>query len=229
MDRALHAQGRDILFSFCQYGMGDVWKWGDATGGNCWRTTGDISDSWGSMAGIGFGQSGHAPFAGPGHWNDPDMLVVGRVGWGPSLHPTRLTPNEQYTHISLWCLLSAPLLIGCDMTQLDPFTYSLLSNDEVLAVDQDPLGKQAERVWQSPDDAEAWTRPMADGSTVVGLFNRGEVSAPVTVKWADLHLTGTGYTVRDLWRQRGVNAQPDGLTQPVGRHGCVLLKLRPSK
>ena len=229
MNRALRAQDRDVLFSFCQYGMGDVWRWGDAIGGNCWRTTGDINDSWGSMAAIGFSQSDHARYAGPGHWNDPDMLVVGKVGWGPSLHPTHLTPNEQYTHISLWCMLSAPLLIGCDMTQLDPFTYSLLSNDEVLAVDQDPLGKQAERVWQSADDTEAWVKPMADGSTVVGLFNRGEVATPVAIKWADLHLSGSNYAVRDLWRQKPVDAQPDGVTQTVGRHGCVLLKLTPGK
>ncbi len=126
--------------------MGDVWKWGAEVGGNCWRTTGDITDAWGSMSGIGFGQAGHEPYAGPGHWNDPDMLVVGKVGWGPSLHPTRLKPDEQVTHITLWSLLAAPLLIGCDMSQMDDFTLALLTNDEVLDVNQDPLGKQAGRV-----------------------------------------------------------------------------------
>ena len=226
MGRALAGQDRDVLYSFCQYGMGDVWKWGDSLGGNCWRTTGDINDSWASMAGIGFSQSDHAPYAGPGHWNDPDMLVVGRVGWGPGLHPTQLTPNEQYTHISLWSLLSAPLLIGCDMTQMDPFTFSLLSNDDVIAVNQDPLGKQATRVW-ADGDAEAWAKPLADGSTAVGLFNRGEVAAPVTVMWADLHLAG-GQHARDLWRQADVATDADGRSQPVGRHGCVLLKLTPA-
>ncbi|HEY6083520.1 MAG TPA: putative Ig domain-containing protein, partial [Chitinophagaceae bacterium] len=113
MRAALNKENRDIYFSFCQYGMGDVWKWGGETGGNSWRTTGDINDSWSSMSGIGFHQYVCAPYAKPGNWNDPDMLVVGKVGWGPSLHNTRLTPDEQYTHISLWCLLSAPLLIGC--------------------------------------------------------------------------------------------------------------------
>ena len=224
MRDALAKQDRDVLFSFCQYGMGDVWKWGDQFGGNCWRTTGDINDSWGSMAGIGFSQSGHAPYAGPGHWNDPDMLVVGKVGWGPKLHPTRLTPNEQYTHISLWSLLSAPLLIGCDMTQLDPFTFGLLSNDEVIAVNQDPLGKQAARVWQSPDMVEAWAKPLSDGSVAVGLFNRGEVPVDAAVRWSDLHLSG-GQQVRDLWRQKDLATQADGITQQLGRHGCVLLKL----
>ena len=98
------------------------------------------------MSGIGFNQDGHEKFAGPGHWNDPDMLVVGKVGWGPHLHPTKLTPNEQYTHITLWSLLSSPLLIGCDMTQLDDFTRGLLTNDEVIDVNQDPLGRPAGRV-----------------------------------------------------------------------------------
>ena len=114
-------QDRDILFSFCQYGMGNVWEWGEQAGGNCWRTTGDIRDNWQSMAANGFSLAGHEQFAGPGHWNDPDMLVVGKVGWGPSLHATHLTPNEQYTHITLWCLLCSPLLIGCDMTQTGRF------------------------------------------------------------------------------------------------------------
>ena len=148
MRAALDKVPRDIVFSFCQYGMGNVWEWGAKTGGNSWRTTGDITDTWPSLCRNGFSQNDLAPFAGPGHWNYPDMLIVGQVGWGPSLHPTRLTPNEQYTHISLWCLLSSPLLIGCDMTKLDAFTLGLLSNDEVLAVDQDSLGRQATRVSQ---------------------------------------------------------------------------------
>ena len=156
MRRALNRVDRDIVFSLCQYGMGDVWKWGAEVGGNCWRTTGDIGDSWGSMAGIGFSQNGHEKYAGPGHWNDPDMLVVGMVGWG-DLHPTGLTPNEQYTHISLWCLLAAPLLIGCDMAQLDDFTLGLLTNDEVLEVNQDPLGKQAAS-WFSTETSKSGPR-----------------------------------------------------------------------
>ena len=122
--------------------LGDVWEWGEEVGGNSWRTTGDITDTWGSMAGIGFSQNGHEKFVRPGPLERSDMLVVGMVGWG-RLHPTQLTPNEQYTHISLWCLLASPLLIGCDMAQLDDFTLGLLTNDEVLEVNQDPLGKQA--------------------------------------------------------------------------------------
>jgi alpha-galactosidase len=223
MRAALDKVPRDIVFSFCQYGMGDVWTWGAETGGNCWRTTGDITDTWRSMSGIGFGQNGHEKYAGPGHWNDPDMLVVGNVGWGPSLHPTRLTPNEQYTHISLWCLLSAPLLIGCDMTQMNDFTKSLLSNDEVLAVDQDSLGHQAARVAkQGP--LEVWAKDLENGSKAVGLFNRGDDEAQVTAKWSDLGIKGM-QTVRDLWRQKDLGLFEDEFKAAVPRHGVVLVNV----
>src|SRR6185437_3468969 len=146
-------------------------------------------DTWRSMSSNGFTQDKWAPYAGPGHWNDPDMLVVGQVGWGPRLHPTGLTPDEQYTHITLWCMLASPLLIGCDMTQLDDFTLSLLTNDEVLAVNQDPLGKQAARVAKN-GDLELWAKDMEDGSKAVGLFNRSKAETKVTANWSDLGLTG---------------------------------------
>ena len=224
MEAALRQQDRDILFSLCQYGMGNVWEWGADVGGNCWRTTGDIGDSWGSMSGIGFAQNGHEKWAGPGHWNDPDMLILGKVGWG-HLHPTRLTPNEQYTHISLWCLLDAPLLIGADMSQLDPFTLNLLANDEVLAVNQDALGKQASLKTRQ-DEAEVWAKDMADGSKAVGLFNRGESAQDVTVKWADVGLSGN-CLVRDLWRQKDVGKFDGSFTASVPRHGVYLLRISP--
>ncbi|MDB5327736.1 MAG: alpha-galactosidase, partial [Phycisphaerales bacterium] len=152
----LAKQDRDIVYSLCQYGMGSVWEWGGQVGGNCWRTTDDIGDSWGSVSAIGFNQHGLERFAKPGQWNDPDMLVLGKVGWGPKLHQTKLTPSEQYSHVSLWSLLAAPLLIGCDLTQLDAFTTGLLSNDEVIAINQDPLGKQGSRVAITDDDGEIW-------------------------------------------------------------------------
>ncbi|MGO8700868.1 MAG: NPCBM/NEW2 domain-containing protein [Limisphaerales bacterium] len=224
MEAALRKQGRDILFSLCQYGMGNVWEWGADVGGNCWRTTGDIGDSWGSMSGIGFAQNGHEKWAGPGHWNDPDMLILGKVGWG-HLHPTHLTPNEQYTHISLWCLLDAPLLIGADMSQLDPFTLNLLANDEVLAVNQDALGKQASLKTRK-DEAEVWAKDMADGSKAVGLFNRGESAQDVTVKWEDLGLSGH-CLVRDLWRQKDAGKFDGSFTANVPRHGVCLLRISP--
>jgi len=222
MDAALRKLDRDILFSLCQYGMGDVWQWGADVGGNCWRTTGDISDSWSSMAGIGFAQNGHEKYAGPGHWNDPDMLVVGKVGWG-NLHPTHLTPNEQYTHVTLWCLLSAPLLIGADMSQLDAFTFNLLSNDEVLEVSQDALGKQAARIVKN-GETEVWARKMADGSMGIGLFNRAEMPVEVTAKWEDLGLTGR-HRVRDLWRQKDAGEFETSFTASVPRHGVCLVRV----
>jgi alpha-galactosidase len=222
MRNALDQSSRDIVYSLCQYGMGDVWTWGDSVGGNCWRTTGDITDTWKSMSGIGFSQDGHEKFAGPGHWNDPDMLVVGDVGWGRP-HPTKLTPNEQVTHISLWALQSAPLLIGCDMSKIDPFTTALLGNDEVLAIDQDALGKPAGR--KSIDGKlEVWARPLSDGTMAVGLFNRDVDPAQVTARWSDLGLTGP-QPVRDLWQKKDLGTFNDAFKATVPRHGAVLVKI----
>ncbi len=226
MREALDKVHRDIVYSLCQYGMGDVWQWGAEVGGNCWRTSRDIRDTWSSMANNGFTQAGHEQYAGPGHWNDPDMLVVGMVGWNEKLHPTKLTPNEQYTHISLWCLLAAPLLIGCDMDQLDDFTLSLLTNDEVLEVNQDPLGKQARRVAQA-DNLEVWAKAMEDGSMAVGLFNRGEGESKVTANWSELGLSGK-QIVRDLWRQKDLGEFETQFAANVARHGVLLVRLRPS-
>jgi alpha-galactosidase len=223
MRDALNKVNRDIVFSLCQYGMGNVWEWGHKVGGNCWRTTGDIEDTWESMSGIGFNQTGHEKYAKPGNWNDPDMLVVGMVGWGPNLHPTRLLANEQYTHISLWCLLSAPLLIGCDMTQLDDFTLGLLTNDEVIEVNQDPLGKQAARISKS-GDFEIWAKELEDGSKAVGLFNRGDKKAEITADLKQLGFTGKS-TVRDLWRQKDLGKYKAQFKTMVASHGVVLVKI----
>ncbi len=226
MGQAIASQKRDIVFSLCQYGMGDVWNWGAEVKGSCWRTTGDITDNWGSMAGIGFSQDKAAPLAGVsesgGHWNDPDMLVVGQVGWGKA-HPTGLTPNEQYTHISLWSLLSAPLLIGCDMTKLDAFTLSLLTNDEVIDIDQDELGKSARQVVKHDFD-QVWVKPLADGAWAVGIFNTGFMPRSITVNFADIGLP-TNVAVRDVWRQKDLGPQDDKLTAEVPRHGCLLVKV----
>jgi alpha-galactosidase len=227
MRAALNKVNRDIVFSLCQYGMGDVWKWGGEVGGNSWRTTGDITDTWESMSEIGFSQTGHEAYAKPGNWNDPDMLVVGKVGWGPQLHPTKLSPNEQYTHISLWCLLASPLLIGCDMTQMDDFTLSLLTNEEVLDVNQDPLGKQAGRV-SKDRELEVWAKDMEDGGKAVGLFNRGPWKSEITARWSDLGISGRR-VVRDLWRQEDLGAFSEEFKVAVPRHGVVLLKIGGSK
>jgi alpha-galactosidase len=227
MKIALKQVNRDIVYSLCQYGRGEVWKWGAEAGGNCWRTTGDIRDSWESITKIGFNQAGLEQYAGPGHWNDPDMLVVGYVGWSKNLRPTYLSPNEQYTHISLWSLLSSPLLIGCDLTRLDDFTRNLLANGEVLAVNQDPLGRQAARLLQD-GDVQVWAKDLADGSKAVGIFNLGE--QPVTYKLAldKLGLNGK-CALRDLWRQKDLGKESRTFTTHVNRHGVTLVKIAPAR
>lgn len=222
METALDTTNRDILYSLCQYGMGDVWTWGAAVGGNSWRTTRDITDNWKSLQHIGFSQNGLGKWAGPGHWNDPDMLVVGSVGWGKP-HLNRLTPNEQLLHISLWCLLSAPLLTGCDPSNLDTFTLALLSNDEVLDIDQDSLGKPAARIGPA-GDAEVWARALWDGTMAVGLFNRGIDTATITIRWQDLKLKGP-QPVRNLWLHRDLGSFQDSFATPVPAHGAVLVKV----
>ncbi|MDD5140007.1 MAG: putative Ig domain-containing protein [Verrucomicrobiales bacterium] len=234
MGKYLREQDRDIVFSLCQYGMADVWKWGGSVGGNCWRTTGDIVDLWGktefdwqgSLSSIGFGQDKAAPYSKPGNWNDPDMLVVGEVGWG-KMHPSRLTPDEQYTHISLWCLLSAPLLIGCDMTKIDDFTLNLLSNDEVLAIDQDALGKSATCVLTN-GDVRVFKKQLEDGGHALGFFNLG--SATVNLDFNQLSPLGFSgkQHVRDLWRQKNladVDAANGVLPLTIPSHGVVFYKL----
>jgi alpha-galactosidase len=152
------------------------------------------------------------------------MLIVGMVGWGPALHPTRLSPSEQYTHITMWSLLSSPLLIGCDMTQLDDFTLNLLTNDEVLAVSQDALGHQAARVYTDDEDVEVWAKDLSDGTKAVGLINRGEIPNTVTAKWSDLGITGM-QPVRDLWRQKDLGESDGEFKVEVPRHGAVMIKV----
>ncbi len=225
MKTCLDRVERDIVYSLCQYGMGQVWQWGRDVGGNCWRTTNDITDTWESVSSIGFSQGPYSDHAGPGHWNDPDMLVLGQVGWGLSLRQTRLTPNEQYTHMSLWCLLCAPLLLGCDLTQLDAFTLGLLTNDEVLEINQDPLGQQAKRITRQGYQ-EVWAKGMEDGSLAVGLFNRSEFPETVTVHWSDLNITGP-HRVRDLWRQKNLGRFTEAFEAKVPRHGVVLVRVFP--
>jgi alpha-galactosidase len=223
MRDALRKTNRDIVYSLCQYGMGNVWEWGPEVGGNYWRTTGDLTDVWSNMAAVGFRQAGREKYSRPGHWTDPDMLVIGKVGWGPNIHDTRLTPNEQITHITLWTLQAAPLLIGADMAQFDAFTTALIANHEVLEVSQDVLGKGAVRVSQR-ERLEVWARPLADGTTAVGFFNRGLQAAPVGVTWGELGLRGP-QRVRDLWLQRDLGAHPDGFRATVPAHGALLVKI----
>lgn len=228
MSEALRASGRDIVLSLSNNGDGAVFPIvGDLSRvANSWRTTNDINDRWSWVKEIGFSQDKWAPFAGPGHWNDPDMLVIGHVGWGQP-HPTKLTPNEQYTHISLWCLLSSPLLIGCDLEKLDEFTLSLLTNDEVLDVNQDALGKQATTIAKAGETC-VYAKPLEDGSFAVGLFNTGPAESAVTLKWADLGIKGR-QTVRDLWQQKDLGEYSDQFEVPVASQGVVLVRIIPAK
>lgn len=224
MRDALNKVDRDIVYSLCQYGMGNVWEWGDKVGGNLWRTTGDITDTWESLKDIGFSQVRNQSYAGPGHWNDPDMLIVGWVGWGPNLHPTRLTPDEQYTHISLWSLLSAPLLIGCDLTRLDKFTLNLLTNDEVLAINQDPKGYQAKQTIID-SNIQVWVKELEDGAKAVGIFNLGERTSKYSLLFMKIGLPES-VLIRDLWKQKDLGQFIGRYDAIIPSHGVVLFKIK---
>jgi alpha-galactosidase len=223
MGDILRRQARDIVFSICQYGAGNVWEWGREVGGHLWRMTGDIRDDWPSMSGIGFQQTGREQFSGPAGWNDTDMLVVGMVGWSQGTRPTNLTPDEQLTHMALWALQAAPLLIGADLSKLDDWTTNILGNREMLAVNQDVLGKAASRK-MSDGWVEVWARPLEDGSMAVGLFNRGPEAATVTASWKDLGLSGA-QPVRDIWLQKDLGRVTNELSAVVPRHGVVFVKI----
>ncbi len=224
MRDALAQQNRDIVYSMCQYGMLDVWKWGRKMNGNLWRTTGDIEDTWESLYNIGFRQNALYPYAAPGGWNDPDMLIVGMVGWGENLHPTRLTADEQYTHISLWSMLSAPLLIGCDMSRLDKFTLNLLTNDEVIAIDQDAAGKQAERVINK-DSIQVYVKDLADGTKAIAIFNTSNFYKKYSLNFSEVGLK-QNYKVRDVWRQKDIGMGLKSISRKLPPHGVFLFKVR---
>jgi alpha-galactosidase len=175
MGDALLRTGRPILYSLCQYGRAEVWKWGADVGGNAWRTTGDIRDTWDSMTTIGFSRDELAPWAAPGHWNDPDMLEIGNGG---------MTDDEYKTPMSLWSILAAPLLAGNDLRNMTPPILEILTNREVIAINQDKDGKQGRRLSKSGDQ-EVWARSLSDSAQAIGLFNRGGAPAKISVKWSE--------------------------------------------
>ena len=225
MEECLRAQPRVIFFRLCQDGLADVWMWGEAVDANSWRTTGDITDTWESMYDIGFRRNAPLfPYAQPGHWNDPDMLIVGKVGWSSNLRDSRLTPDEQYTHISLWTLMASNMLIGCDISQMDDFTVGLLCNNEVNAVNQDILGRQAERVVED-GSIHIFKRPLADGSYAVGIFNVGDEDVNIDLQRYLPQMGAQRLTaVRDLWRQKDLSATD--LRYFLPSHGVKYLKVR---
>ncbi|QHG89078.1 MULTISPECIES: glycoside hydrolase family 27 protein [Xanthomonas] len=214
MGQALRATGRPMVYSLCQYGRDSVGRWGREVGGHLWRTTGDIEDHYASMARIGFDSNGNPDDAGPGGWNDPDMLEIGNGG---------MQEEEYRTHMSLWALSAAPLLLGNDLRAMSPATLRLLRNQDVLAIDQDPLGRQGRAV-RKADGIELWSKSLADGRVALGVFNRGTQARDVTFTPADAGLAHIAQ-VRDLWRGRRLG--PSTRSVRVAAHGVVLLALRP--
>ncbi len=215
MFEALKATGRPIVYSLCQYGRENVWEWGASVGGNLWRTTGDIQDTWKSMSTIGFDkQAGHEKYAGPGHWNDPDMLEIGNGGMGVA---------EYRTHMSLWSMLAAPLLAGNDVRDMSAETKEILTNPEAIAIDQDKLGQQGYRVSKEAG-LEIWVKQLENGDLAVALFNRGEQMTSATAYWQILGISGK-HKVRDLWVHRDMGPFRDSYSAEVAGHGVVLLRI----
>jgi len=240
MSEALKNSGRDILFSISNsapFNKAEDW----ARICNTWRTGPDIRDSWLSLYTCAYTIDKRAPFGGPGHWNDPDMLILGNVTTGTELHPTRLTPDEQYSHVSLFSLLAAPLLIGCPIEQLDDFTLNLLTNDEVIEVNQDPLGKPG-RLLAEENGVQIWVKPMEDGSFAVGLFNvddfgktpqsyfhwGNEPAKQFAFDFAKVDLPGK-WQLRDVWRQKDLGEFEGSFKTEIRHHGVVMLRMFPKK
>jgi alpha-galactosidase len=235
MSQALRHSGRDIVYSLSNsapFAQAADWK----RIANLWRTGPDIRDSWHALYNTVFTLDRWAPFAGPGHWNDPDMMVLGQVTTGSPMHPTRLTPDEQYSEVSMFALLSAPMLIGCPIEKLDAFTLSLLTNAEVIAIDQDPLGSPA-RPHARADGVETWVKRLQDGGIAIGLFHTAdygrtpqshfrwgdEAQAEVTLDTRTLGIPD-GALIRDLWRQHDIGTAPGRFAFSIPHHGVVLLR-----
>jgi alpha-galactosidase len=213
MDAALKATGRPMVYSLCQYGFYQPWRWAPSVDGNSWRTTGDIEDKFQRMLQIGLSQAGLAKFAGPGHWNDPDMLEVGNGG---------MTAIEYRTHMSLWALLAAPLLAGNDLSTMTPETTAILTNHEIIAVDQDVAGVQGDRV-KVEGGLEIWAKPLAGGAKAVGLFNLSDQPAYLEVKFSELGFAGP-VRARDLWAAKDLGAMAAYKVE-IPAHGVVMLRV----
>ena len=217
MHQAILKAGRPMVYSLCQYGFDSVWQWAPEVGGNLWRTTGDINPSFDRMSLIGREQAGLAKYAGPGHWNDPDMLEVGNG---------KLSLDENRVHMGLWAMLASPLLAGNNLSLLKPEITAILTNREVIAIDQDPLGKQAERIF-AEGPVEIWSRPLADGSRALAVFNFGEDDT--FLRGITLHLekagAGNGWKARDVWAAKDLGPIGDDYKFTLKRHSSVLLRL----
>jgi alpha-galactosidase len=232
MDGALGKLDRDVVLNLCEYGWGDVWKWGRSVGGSSWRTTGDLGWTKGTTLpgfySVGFANAALDAYAGPGGWNDPDYLLMGTVGdarraaLAPKL--TSLTAGEQYSYMSMWSLMASPLFFSGDMAKLDAFTLNVLDNAEVIDVDQDALGRQA-KVQRRNAQEMVMVKPMQDGSVAIGLFNLGTEAHAIAVSWKDAGMSGK-LKVRDVWRKKDVGRSRDGFTAMVGPHDVELIRVR---
>jgi len=225
MRDALRECGRPIVFSICEWGSTKPWQWAPAVG-NLWRTTGDIQDSWEckkesdclGVVQILDLQVGLESASGPGHWNDPDMLEIGNGG---------MTAVENQAHFSLWCLLDAPLMAGNDLRTMTPEIRDILTNKEVIAVNQDPLGIQGRKV-RDDGNYEVWAKPLADGSRAVILLNRSEAEAKVSLAWTEIgYPSKTQAEVRDLWKKTTLGKYTGGFSAAVPSHGVVMILVRP--
>jgi alpha-galactosidase len=213
MHQDLLQTGRPIVFSMCQYGYDKVWEWGPQVGGNLWRTSGDVSNDYASVTSLGFGEAGLASYAGPGHWNDPDILEVGNG----------MTSDEDRTNFSLWAILAAPLLAGNDLTRMTPETRSILMNKEVIAVNQDPLGRQGDRSY-AIGPLEVWSKPLSGGAVAVALFNRLESPTGMTLNLPRIGWHGPA-AARDLWSHKDLGVLNGDYAANVPGHGVILLRL----
>jgi len=232
MGELLRRQQRDIVFNLCQYGQGEVWRWGAEVGGHCWRTAGDLGFELNRLFPVALRNATHGAWSRPGAWNDPDYLQIGWLGAQRGTNflapqPCPLTADEQYAFMSLWCMLAAPLFFSGDMAQLDAFTVNVLCNPEVIDVDQDPLGISATVVRLTPATF-LLVKPLADGSKAVGLCNQGETAARVTADWGAVGVQGQ-QAVRDLWRQTDRGNWAGGFSAEVPRHGVLLVKVQAAK
>jgi alpha-galactosidase len=237
MSRALQKTGREILFSLCEWGGRNPYLWGRQVGGHMWRVTGDVVDSWVNIfvpehnwTALGIDSvmdiaANLHEYAGPGGWNDMDMLVVGLKGRGhiPGMGSTFV---EYQTQLSMWCILCSPLMIGCDVRSMEAEIAALLINREVLAVNQDPLGKQAVRV-QKNGLLEIWKKPLSDGSVAVAMLNRGSSASEITCTAGEIGLLDASKVARDLWKQANVGDFGRSFTHLVQPHSTLLLKVTP--
>lgn len=235
MGGILQGLDRDVVLNMCQYGVGDVWNWGREVGGNSWRTTGDLGvvqgDTLPGFYKIAFANAAHSAEAGPGGWNDPDYILIGTVGdarhsSAPSV-PTSLTHEEQYSYMSMWSLMAAPLIFSGEMTHLDPFTLNVLCNSEVIDIDQDSLGKQA-AVLRKTDTEFILEKPLDDGSIALGIFNLTKEPRTISADWPLLGLHGSE-RVRDVWRQRDLGSFTQSFSTEVPPHGVMMVRMTPMR